>query len=90
MTNYDTLSKNMAESHMWPPSRDNEYYFHRGSWWNNYPLIQECFGGEIKEIRTAVKASQFLQYEMCIRDRQRTDRADRRRVYGMDPPGAGI
>ena len=63
MTNYDTLSKNMAESHMWPPSRDNEYYFHRGSWWNNYPLIQECFGGEIKEIRTAVKASQFLQYE---------------------------
>ena len=63
MTNYDTLAKSMEESHMWPPSRDNEYYFHRGSWWNNYPLMQKCFGGKITEIRTAVKASQFLQYE---------------------------
>ena len=63
MTNYDTLAKSMEESHLWPPSRENEFYFHRGSWWNNYPFLQECFGGEIKEIRTAVKASQFLQYE---------------------------
>lgn len=63
MTNYSTLAKSMDESHMWPPSRDNEYYFHRGSWWNNFQLIQECFGEKLSDIKTAIKASQFLQYE---------------------------
>ena len=63
MTNYDTLAKGMEESHMWPPSRDNDLYFHRGSWWNNYPLLQKCFGEKLTEIRQTVRASQFMQYE---------------------------
>ncbi len=63
MTNYNTLLKSMNETNLWPPSRDNEYYFHRGSWWNNYPLIQECFNNEIKDIETIIKASQFIQFE---------------------------
>lgn len=63
LTNYDTLAKSMNSAHMWPPGRDNEYYFHRGSWWNNDPLLQKCFGQKLKEIRQSVRASQFLQYE---------------------------
>ena len=63
MTNYNTLVKSMDASHLWPPSRDNYLYFHRGSWWVNYPLVQECFGGELTEIKSAIRASQFLQYE---------------------------
>ena len=63
MTNLTALRKNIRESHLWPPSRDNEFYFHRGSWWNNYPLLQESFGGQLRDVETAVKASQFMQYE---------------------------
>ncbi|HJA94164.1 MAG TPA: hypothetical protein H9717_13820 [Candidatus Eisenbergiella merdipullorum] len=63
MTNEYALLKNMKKEHLWPPSRENEYYFHRGSWWNNYPLLQECFGGVLSDIGTVVRASQFLQYE---------------------------
>lgn len=63
MTNLDALKKNNQEDHLWPPSRDNQFYFHRGSWWNNYPLLQDSFGGRISDVKTAVKASQFMQYE---------------------------
>ncbi len=63
MTNYDTLTKGMEKSHLWPPSRENDLYFHRGSWWNNYPLLQKCFGEKLTEIRQTVRASQFMQYE---------------------------
>ena len=63
MTNIDALYKNMAPAHLWPPSKDNEYYFHRGSWWNNFDLMQECFEGKLSCIEDAVRASQFMQYE---------------------------
>lgn len=63
MTNLDVLLHHTDPAHIWPPSRDNEVYFHRGSWWNNYPLMQECFGQKLKKIGQAVRASQFLQYE---------------------------
>lgn len=63
MTNYNTLAKSMDEVHFWPPSRDNYLYFHRGSWWVNAPLVQECFCGQLSEIKPFIRASQFLQYE---------------------------
>lgn len=63
MTNRNTLYKSMREEKMWPPSRDNDIYFHRGSWWNNYPLVQSSFGDQIEEIGRMIQASQFLQYE---------------------------
>lgn len=63
MTNIDVLYKNIAPAHLWPPSKDNEYYFHRGSWWNNFDLMQECFEGKLSCIEDAVRASQFMQYE---------------------------
>lgn len=63
MTNYNTLEKSMDKANMWPPSRDNIIYFHRGSWWNNYILVQECFDNRIDNIEAMIRASQFLQYE---------------------------
>lgn len=63
MTNIDVLYKNMSPEHLWPPSRDNEYYFHRGSWWNNFILMQECFEEKLNNIEDAVWGSQFMQYE---------------------------
>lgn len=63
MASLDVLLRHTDPARLWPPSRDNEVYFHRGSWWNNYPLVQACFGGKLGEIGQAVRASQFLQYE---------------------------
>ncbi len=63
MTNIDALYQNMSPEHLWPPSRDNEYYFHRGSWWNNFILMQECFEDKLTNIEDAVRGSQFMQYE---------------------------
>ncbi|MDO4292530.1 MAG: hypothetical protein Q4C65_04770 [Eubacteriales bacterium] len=63
MTNLDALLRNMSPAHLMPPSRDNAFYFHRGAWWNNYPLLQKCFGEKLQEISQFVRASQLLQYE---------------------------
>lgn len=63
MANLSTLLRGMDKDHLWPPSRDNEYYFHRGSWWNNYPLMQEFFDNRLTCVEEAVPASQLMQYE---------------------------
>lgn len=62
MTNGNTLDKSVSKEHMLPANKDNEIYFHRGSWWTNEPLVQETFGGldTIDEIRSA---SQYMQFE---------------------------
>lgn len=62
MTNYEALRKTTAPEHFLPASKDNAYYFHRGAWWNNEPLVQKTFGG-LKEIEKIRKGSQFMQYE---------------------------
>lgn len=63
MTNIDALYKNIAPEHLWPPSKDNEYYFFRGSWWNNYELVQKCYENKLTCIEEVVRASQLMQYE---------------------------
>ncbi|SKA85340.1 beta-mannosidase [Clostridium sp. USBA 49] len=63
MTNYNTLHKSVDPQHFLPASKDNEIYFHRGAWWTNEPLIQETFGGNLKDIESIRKASQYMQYE---------------------------
>ena len=65
MTNYEALRKTTAPEHFLPASKDNAYYFHRGAWWNNEPLVQKTFGG-LKEIEKIRKGSQFMQYEGCL------------------------
>jgi beta-mannosidase len=61
MTNLKTLVATISEPNRWPAGKDNPVYFHRGSWWNNEQLVQESFGGNITDVETMVRASQFLQ-----------------------------
>jgi len=63
MTNKKALFKTIAPEHRLPATRDNPIYFHRGSWWNNEPLVQRSFGGGLDHIETLIRASQFLQAE---------------------------
>lgn len=63
MCAYSTLRKVTAQEHLFPANKDNEVYFHRGAWWNNEPLVQETFGGNLSDIESIRKGSQYLQYE---------------------------
>lgn len=63
MTSARALYQNVAPEHLLPASKDNPIYFHRGSWWNNEPLVQESFGGNLTEVEQIRRASQYMQYE---------------------------
>jgi beta-mannosidase len=63
MTNRRALEELIDEEHRWPADRSNPVYEHLGAWWNNAPLVQECFGGRIEDLETMRRASQWLQYD---------------------------
>lgn len=63
MTNREALEQLIAPEHRWPADRTNPMYEHLGAWWNNAPLVQECFGGRIADVETMRRASQWLQYD---------------------------
>jgi beta-mannosidase len=63
MTNRRALEALIDEEHRWPCDRSNPVYEHLGAWWNNAPLVQEAFGGQIADVDTMRRASQWLQYE---------------------------
>jgi beta-mannosidase len=63
MTNAAALEALLAEEHRWPCDLTNPVYEHLGAWWNNAPLVQEIFGGEIRDVETMRRASQWLQYD---------------------------
>ncbi|MDX6409024.1 MAG: beta-mannosidase [Gaiellaceae bacterium] len=63
MTNRAALEELIDEQHRWPPDRTNPVYEHLGAWWNNTPLVQECFGDRIRDVETMRRASQWLQYD---------------------------
>jgi beta-mannosidase len=63
MTNGAALEALIADEHRWPADRTNPVYEHLGAWWNNAPLVQECFGGRIEDAETMRRASQWLQYD---------------------------
>ncbi|MEU0370706.1 hypothetical protein ABZ070_10650 [Streptomyces sp. NPDC006283] len=47
----------------WPTGRGNPVMEHLGAWWNNTPLVQETFGGRLKDVDSVRRASQQLQYD---------------------------
>ncbi|HEX2863959.1 MAG TPA: glycoside hydrolase family 2 TIM barrel-domain containing protein [Deinococcales bacterium] len=57
-----TFAAHVAPDRRWPATKDNPVYEHRGSWWNNEPLVQEMSGG-LDSLDELVAASQFLQAE---------------------------
>jgi beta-mannosidase len=63
MTNRAALEALIDEEHRWPADRTNPVYVHSGAWWNNVPLVQECFGDRIRDVATMRRASQWLQYD---------------------------
>jgi beta-mannosidase len=63
MANRAALEELIDEERRWPADRSNPVYEHLGAWWNNAPLVQECFGGRIGDVDTMLRASQWLQYD---------------------------
>ena len=63
MTNRRALEELVDEDARWPADRTNPVYEHLGAWWNNAPLVRECFGGRISDVETLRRASQWLQYD---------------------------
>ncbi|HZT91308.1 MAG TPA: glycoside hydrolase family 2 TIM barrel-domain containing protein [Gaiellaceae bacterium] len=63
MANRAAIEELVDEQHRWPADRTNPVYEHLGAWWNNAPLVQECFGGRIDDLDTLRRASQWLQYD---------------------------
>ncbi|MFL5955355.1 MAG: glycoside hydrolase family 2 protein [Gaiellaceae bacterium] len=63
MTSRRALEELIDEPQRWPADRSNPVYEHLGAWWNNAPLVQECFGGRIGDVETMRRASQWLQYD---------------------------
>jgi beta-mannosidase len=63
MANRRALEQLIEADHRWPADRSNPIYEHLGAWWNNAPLVQECFGGRITDVETMRRASQWLQYD---------------------------
>jgi len=46
---------------VWPLDRSNPVHRHLGEWWDNAPLVQECFGGRLADVDGYRRASQHLQ-----------------------------
>jgi beta-mannosidase len=63
MTNRAAHEALISAEHRWPADRTNPVYEHLGAWWNNAPLVQECFDGRLAELETMRRASQWLQYD---------------------------
>jgi beta-mannosidase len=63
MANRTGLEQLIDEPNRWPADRSNPVYEHLGAWWNNAPLVQQCFGGRIGDVETMRRASQWLQYD---------------------------
>jgi beta-mannosidase len=63
MANRAGLEQLIDEEHRWPADRSNPVYEHLGAWWNNAPLVQQCFDDRIEDVETMRRASQWLQYD---------------------------
>lgn len=63
MANRRGLARLVSAGHQWPAGRQNPVYEHLGAWWDNEPLVQECFGGRLDDLAQLRRASQQLQYD---------------------------
>ena len=61
-TNQRVLEAHIAPANRWPATRDNPVYFHTAAWWIKEATLQAAFGA-LPDLRTTVRASQFLQFE---------------------------
>jgi len=76
ITNLKTLNATIAPEHQFPVSLENPDWQHLGAWWVKQALWQQTFG-EIGDVETLVRATQFMQAEGL----RYALEADRRRMY---------
>ncbi len=76
ITNPGTLDRVIAGDHQWPVTLENPYWMHLGAWWVKAERWKEIFG-EIGDIQTLARATQFLQADGL----RYAVEADRRRKY---------
>lgn len=76
ITNLRTLQGTIHPDHQWPVDLDNPQWFHRGAWWVKRPTWDATFG-EIHDIETMVRATQFMQADGL----RYALESDRRRKY---------
>jgi beta-mannosidase len=60
ITNFKTLKRTIAPEHQQPVTLDNVYWHHLGAWWVKRPAWGAAFG-EITDVPTLVRATQYLQ-----------------------------
>lgn len=63
MANRRGLDRLVAPGHRWPADRSSPIYAHLGAWWDNAPLVQDCFGGRLTGTDQLRRASQHLQFD---------------------------
>lgn len=61
MVNRRLLDHLVPAADVWPLDRSNPVHRHLGEWWDNAPLVQECFGGRLADVEGYRRASQHLQ-----------------------------
>ncbi|MBN8636056.1 MAG: hypothetical protein J0M07_12085 [Anaerolineae bacterium] len=76
VTNLATLDRTIAPEHQQPPTLDNPYWQHLGAWWNQTRTWTATWG-EIADVPTLVRATQFTQAEGL----RYAIEADQRRKY---------
>ncbi|WP_213282614.1 glycosyl hydrolase 2 galactose-binding domain-containing protein, partial [Cellulomonas hominis] len=61
MANRRLLDHVVPAGEVWPLDRSNPVHRHLGEWWDNAPLVQDCFGGRLTDVEGYRRASQHLQ-----------------------------
>lgn len=60
--NLYTIMRYISDCYRWPPTAANPAWVHHGSWWLHAEKLEGMFG-EISDLETFVKASQWMQAE---------------------------
>jgi beta-mannosidase len=60
--NLEAMREANTEALLWPPDTTNPLWMHKGSWWIQREMMRRVFG-EIDDLETYIRASQFLQAE---------------------------
>ncbi|GIG26684.1 glycoside hydrolase family 2 protein [Cellulomonas denverensis] len=61
MANRRLMDHLVPAEDVWPLDRSNPVHRHLGEWWDNAPLVAECFGGRLTGVEAYRRASQHLQ-----------------------------
>ena len=66
ITRPSNIEKYADECSVWPPTKDNPYWVHRGAWWIQWDQLNRLFGEwnkESNELHMYSRASRYVQME---------------------------